>query len=94
MDELTSISALNRALEQAAAEGDWPRVSALDEERTRLLVALPVSDEPALRAVVEDALGVTKALLAQAVDARESVGSELRGLHRGQRGASAYQRGG
>ena len=71
--------------------GDWPRVGEIDEERTRLLVALPLSDEPALRAVVEDALCVTQALLAQAADARQSVMNELRGLHRGQRGASAYQ---
>jgi uncharacterized membrane-anchored protein len=91
MDELSRISTLNRALEQAAADGDWPRVGEIDEERTRLLVALPLSDEPALRAVVEDALCVTQALLAHAVDARQSVMNELRGLHRGQRGASAYQ---
>ncbi len=92
MDDLSRIPALNLELAQAAAEGDWPRVAELDDERARLLAALPVSGDPALRAVVAAALDVTQAVLAQAVSARQSVMDELRGLHRGQRGASAYQR--
>ena len=90
MDELGRIRALNRALEQAAAEADWPQVAALDEERARLLGALAPGEAPALREVVEEAHGVTRAVLAQALAARESVKTELRDLQRGKRGANAY----
>ncbi len=90
MDELCRIRALNRALEQAAAEGDWLQVAAVDEERARLLGALAPAAAPALRALVEEAHGVTQAVLAQALAARESVMAELRGLQRGKRGANAY----
>jgi len=90
MDELVRIRTLNRALEQAAAEEDWPRVVEVDAERAQLLRRLPLSDAPALRDVVEEAVGVTQAVLARAVEARESTMTELRGLQRGKRGASAY----
>ena len=90
MEELGRIRALNRALEQAAAEGDWLQVAAVDAERARLLGALAPADAPALRELVEEGHGVTQAVLGQVRAARESVMAELRGLQRGKRAANAY----
>jgi len=91
MDGLTRIQALNLELAQAAVDDDWPRVAELDEERARLLAALPLSGDPALHAVVSAAFDVTRAVLEKALGARQSVMDELRGVQRGQRGANAYQ---
>lgn len=94
MDVLNRIAALSSAMAEAGAVDDWARVDEYEVGRYALLAALPpsllASGEPALKAVLEQALEVTNTLLARARAAQEQQAGSWRELQRAQRGAQAY----
>jgi len=91
---LAEIEVLSEALAAAAAAQAWDEVLALDEARYALLAELPPncfeSGDAYVKAVLEQALAVTRAVLDEARDLQAKQAGTLRELHRGHRGARAY----
>ncbi len=91
---LAEIEALSGALAIAAAAQAWDEVLALDEARYTLLAELPPncfeSGDVYVKAVLEEALAVTRAVLDEARGLQAKEAGSLRELHRGHRGARAY----
>lgn len=94
MNQLNRIAELTAGMSQAANDGEWSRVWEMDEERYGLLLSLPPSlfdsGDSAVSGILEQALTVTHEVLARARECRVDHASDLLGLHRAQRGASAY----
>ncbi len=91
---LADIETLSEAISAAAEARAWDDVIALDEARYALLAALPASvlqsGDEAVKRVLEQALAVTRAVLADAREQQSREADSLRHVQRGHRGARAY----
>ncbi len=92
--ELDAIRSMTDAMLAAAEHGRWTEVQRIDDARSALLRAVPAAafgtGDPAVRALLRDALAATRAIERRVAAARDELARELRVLNRRQNAAAAY----
>ncbi|QGZ62705.1 flagellar protein FliT [Paraburkholderia acidisoli] len=83
---------LTKAIEQAAAVGEWERAAQIADERSPLLMALGAQQPPAVLAQIREILAIDAHIAKVAQNAQTTLGVEYEASMRATRNVSQYQR--
>jgi flagellar protein FliT len=86
------IWALTKAIEQAAAVGEWEQAAALVGERSPLLMSLSVQQATAELPRITELRAIDARIAENAQTAQQTLGAEYRAAMQATRHASQYQR--
>ncbi|MBB3255876.1 hypothetical protein F4827_000702 [Paraburkholderia bannensis] len=95
MDALNSIERIwqfTKAIEQAAAVGEWERAAALVDERSPLLMSIGAQQPPAAVAQLREIMAIDARIADAAQAAQRSLGAEYQASMRATQNANQYQR--
>lgn len=83
---------LTKAIEQAAAVGEWERAAQIADERSPLLMSLGAQQPPAVVAQIREILAIDAHIARTAQSAQTTLGVEYEASMRATRNVSQYQR--
>lgn len=95
MDALTRIERIwqfTKAIEQAAAVGEWERAAQLADARSPLLMSLGAQQPPVVIAQLREIQAIDARIAEAAQDAQKTLGAEYQASMRATRNVSQYQR--
>lgn len=95
MDALTNIERIwqfTKAIEQAAAVGEWERAAVLVDERSPLLMSVGAQQPPAVVAQLREIMAIDARIAQAAQAAQRTLGVEYQASMRATRNVSQYQR--
>jgi hypothetical protein len=95
MDALTSIERIwqfTKAIEQAAAVGEWERAAQLADARSPLLMSLGAQQAPGVLAQIKEIQAIDARVADAAQVAQKTLGVEYQASMRATRNVSQYQR--
>jgi flagellar protein FliT len=95
MDALTSIERIwqfTKAIEQAAAVGEWEQAAQLVDARSPLLMSLGAQQPPAVVAQLREIMAIDARIAEAAQEAQRTLGVEYQASMRATRNANQYQR--
>ncbi|WP_321879618.1 flagellar protein FliT [Paraburkholderia bannensis] len=95
MDALTSIERIwqfTKAIEQAAAVGEWERAAELADARSPLLMSLGARQTPGVLAQIKEIQAIDARVADAAQVAQKTLGAEYQASMRATRNVSQYQR--
>jgi flagellar protein FliT len=95
MDALTRIERIwqfTKAIEQAAAVGEWERAAELANERSPLLMSIGAPQTPAVIAQLKEIQAIDARIADAAQSAQKTLGVEYQASMRATRNVSQYQR--
>lgn len=93
--ELAAVREMTSAMLEAAEHRRWTEVQRIDEARAKLLHGLPAdvfaSADPAVRALLGEALAATHLIERRIADARDELGQQLKQRKQRHHAAAAYR---
>ncbi|HKU01138.1 MAG TPA: flagellar protein FliT [Paraburkholderia sp.] len=90
--DIERIWQITKAIEQAAAVGEWERAAQLASERSPLLMSLPAPHTPAALDVLKQVHAIDSQIAQAARDASDELSAEYRAAMQATRNANQYQR--
>lgn len=83
---------ITKAIEHAAAVGEWEDAARLADERSPLLMSLPAAPAPAVLATLREVQAIDAAVAQAAQAAQHTLNTEYRAAMQATRNASLYQK--
>lgn len=90
--DIERIWQLTKAIEQAAAVGEWERAAQLADERSPLLMAIGAEQPPAVIAQLKEIHAIDARISVAAQDAQKALDDEYQASMLATRNVSQYQR--
>ncbi|MFD1558572.1 flagellar protein FliT [Paraburkholderia silviterrae] len=90
--DIERIWQLTKAIEQAAAVGEWERASQLASERSPLLMSLTAPQTPAVLDVLKQVHAIDAQIAEAARNAKTELNTEYQAAMQATRNANLYQR--